>query len=251
MDHSEKPLGQSPVNEWVEEKLATLRSPSGWQPNVEMGRAILERRLHFRSAGKQPLLIAVSAALAVGGLLAYPQSRVIAQRCVHACVAGTNAFGQLLGIKARVAGWSAERRPAPTFSLPDVDGNPVDLSELRGKVVVVNFWATWCEPCKVEIPWFMEFNTSFRNQGFAVVGVSMDEDGWKSVRPYLHQRGVNYQVVLGDERLANAYGGVEALPSTFIIDRAGRIAAAHAGLVARATYEEEIQRLLTAKEISE
>jgi peroxiredoxin len=143
---------------------------------------------------------------------------------------------------------SGERRRAPTFVLPDANGNPVSLAELHGNVVVVNFWATWCGPCKVEIPWFVEFSQSFRGRGLVVLGVSMDEDGWKSVSPFLREHRVNYPVVLGNESLAKAYGDVDSLPSTFIIDKAGRIAIAHTGLFAKATYENEINQLLAEKE---
>jgi cytochrome c biogenesis protein CcmG/thiol:disulfide interchange protein DsbE len=144
-----------------------------------------------------------------------------------------------------------ERKPAPDFTLPDVDGGAVSLADLRGRVVVVNFWATWCDPCKVEIPWFIEFHQRLHDRSLTVVGVSMDADGWTSVRPYLRQRGVNYPVVLGSESLANAYGGVEALPSTFLVDKNGNIAFSHVGLVSKSTYEDEITRLLAEKETNQ
>ena len=92
-----------------------------------------------------------------------------------------------------------QRKAAPNFTLKDADGNPVNLTDYRGKVVLVNFWATWCGPCEVEIPWFVEFEQKYRDQGFAVLGVSMDDDGWKSVRPYIASHKINYRVVIGSE----------------------------------------------------
>ncbi len=139
---------------------------------------------------------------------------------------------------------SADRKPAADFSLHDAAGASVKLSDFRGKTVLLNFWATWCGPCKVEIPWFIDFEKKYRDQGFAVLGVSMDEDGWKAVTPFVQKMGMSYRVLLGDEALAKLYGGIDALPTTLIIDRAGKIAATHTGLVSRSTYEEEIQELI-------
>jgi cytochrome c biogenesis protein CcmG/thiol:disulfide interchange protein DsbE len=138
------------------------------------------------------------------------------------------------------------RKPAPDFTLKDAQGADVKLSDYRGKVVLLNFWATWCGPCKVEMPWFMKFEKQYRDQGFSVLGVSMDDDGWKSVRPYITAQKINYRVVVGDEPLTKLYGGVEALPTTFLIDRDGRIVYTHTGLVGKDDYEKEIVELLGA-----
>jgi peroxiredoxin len=136
------------------------------------------------------------------------------------------------------------RKPAPNFTLLDSTGAKVTLASLKGKVVLLNFWATWCGPCQVEIPWFIEFNKTYKARGLAVVGVSMDEDGWKSVKPYLATKKIDYPIVVGTEDVAKAYGGVDSLPSTFIIDRDGKIAFSHSGLVGKDTYETEIRSLL-------
>ena len=137
-----------------------------------------------------------------------------------------------------------DRRPAPDFTLKDADGKSVKLSDYRGKVVLLNFWATWCGPCKVEIPWFIEFEQKHKDNGFAVVGVSMDEDGWEVVKPYIEARRVNYRVLLGDDATAQNYGGVESLPTSFLIDRQGRVASVHIGLVGKSSYQNEIIQLL-------
>ncbi len=137
-----------------------------------------------------------------------------------------------------------ERRPAPDFALKDENGATVRLSDYRGKVVLLNFWATWCGPCKIEIPWFVEFESKYKDQGFAVIGVSMDEGGWDDVKPYLRRAKVNYRVVIGDEEVALKYGSVEALPTSFLIDREGLIAAVHVGLVPKSDYQKSIEALL-------
>ncbi len=136
------------------------------------------------------------------------------------------------------------RKPAPNFSLKDAEGRTVQLSDFKGKVVLLNFWATWCGPCKLEIPWFVEFERKYKDKGFEVVGVSMDEDGWNAVKPFLSENQMNYRVVLGDDKVASSYGGVESLPTSFIIDREGRIAQVHIGLVNKSKYEQDISELL-------
>jgi peroxiredoxin len=145
----------------------------------------------------------------------------------------------------RVAEASANGlKSAPDFTLSDVNGALVKLSDYRGKVVLLNFWATWCGPCKAEIPWFIEFEKMYKDRGFATLGVSMDEDGWQAVQPFVKQRAINYPVMIGDDRLAQLYGGIDSLPSTFLIDREGRIASVHLGLVSRRDYEAEILKLI-------
>ncbi len=137
-----------------------------------------------------------------------------------------------------------DRKTAPDFALKDADGRTVRLSDYRGKVVLLNFWATWCGPCKIEIPWFIEFEQTHKDKGFAVVGVSMDEEGWDVVRPFVAAMRVNYRTVIGTDMVAQQYGGVDALPTTFVIDREGKIAATHVGLVSKSDYENDIQALL-------
>jgi cytochrome c biogenesis protein CcmG/thiol:disulfide interchange protein DsbE len=136
-----------------------------------------------------------------------------------------------------------ERKPAPPFTLRDADGKSVSLSDYRGKVVLLDFWATWCDPCREEVPWFIDLERKDKDRGFAVLAVSMD-DGWDDVKPFVKSLGVNYRVVLGDDQTADRYGGVEALPTTFLIDREGRIAAIHIGLTDRREIEDGVEDLL-------
>jgi len=139
-----------------------------------------------------------------------------------------------------------ERHKAPDFALKDADGKLVHLADYRGKVVLLDFWATWCGPCKIEIPWFEEFQRQHQEKGFAVIGVSMDDEGWEVVKPFLTRLKVNYRVLIGNDQTAQIYGGIDALPTTFLIDREGRIASVHVGLVDRKEFENGIQQLLEA-----
>jgi len=134
--------------------------------------------------------------------------------------------------------------PAPELMAKDVNGKELSLEAYKGKVVLLNFWATWCAPCQAEIPWFVEFERTYASRGLAVIGVSMDEDGWKSVLPWIDARKVNYRISVGDDALAKEYGGVDALPETLLIDRAGRIAARHVGVISKSEYENEVRQIL-------
>jgi peroxiredoxin len=120
----------------------------------------------------------------------------------------------------------------------------VKLSDYKGKVVLLNFWATWCGPCKIEIPWFMDFQKTYKDRDFAVIGVSLDEDGWDSVKPYIEDHKMNYRVVLGNDQISQLFGSIDSLPTTLVIDREGRIASMHIGLVAKNAYQKEIEQLL-------
>jgi len=139
------------------------------------------------------------------------------------------------------------RSSAPDFSLKDANGHPVRLSDYRGRVVLLNFWATWCGPCQIEIPWFVEFQNRYGAAGLTVLGVSMDDDGWKVVKPFLAAKNVNYTVVIGNEEVNQLYGGIESLPTTLLIGRDGRTEFFHSGLIARGEYQKEILQLLSGK----
>jgi len=140
----------------------------------------------------------------------------------------------------------AARKAAVDFSLPGRDGKPVKLSSLKGKVVLLDFWATWCTGCKVEIPWFIEFDKAYRAQGLAAVGVSMDEAGWKTIEPYLKKNPISYPIVAGNFDAAAPYN-ITALPVTVLIDRAGRVAATHVGVVNKKSFEGELKQLLAER----
>ena len=113
--------------------------------------------------------------------------------------------------------------PAPTWTLTDVEGKAVSSDQLKGKVIVLDFWATWCGPCRSEIPSYIELQRQYGPAGLAIVGVSLDRGGPAVVKKFIAEQKINYQIVLGDDKVAEAYGGVEAIPTTFIIDRSGTI----------------------------
>lgn len=139
----------------------------------------------------------------------------------------------------------SDRKAAPSFVLKDSSGKPVRLNNYRGKVVLLDFWATWCTGCKKEIPWFAEFQRKYAKEGLTVVGVSMDEEGWKAIKPFLAEHSIPYRILLGDESIAQNYG-IQGMPDTFLIDRQGRLAAAYtAGIVDRDDIETNIKRVLS------
>ena len=138
------------------------------------------------------------------------------------------------------------RKAAPVFSLTDASGTPVRLSDYKGQVVLLNFWATWCHGCKTEIPWYMDFQKKYKAQGFTVVGASMDDEGWKVVKPFVKEKKLNYPVVIASDELAKQYG-LREMPLSVLIDRDGRIADSHSGVVDRNAWESEIQHLLNEK----
>jgi cytochrome c biogenesis protein CcmG/thiol:disulfide interchange protein DsbE len=133
---------------------------------------------------------------------------------------------------------------APNFSLKAANGKTVELKKLQGKVVVVNFWATWCGPCKAEIPGFLEVYQQYKSKGLEIVGISLDQDGWKPVKPFIERYKSTYPVVVGDGSLAEAYGGIDAIPTTFVIDKKGNIAARHVGFMDKKALEGLMKGLL-------
>jgi peroxiredoxin len=135
-------------------------------------------------------------------------------------------------------------QPAPDFTLTDSTGSPLRLSAYKGKVVLLDFWATWCGGCKVEIPWYVEFQNKYRDDGLSAIGVSMDDEGWKSVKPFLADHKLNYPAVIANQDVAHRYGGLTSLPMTLLIDRNGRVAESHAGVVDKDAFEKKIKALL-------
>jgi cytochrome c biogenesis protein CcmG/thiol:disulfide interchange protein DsbE len=240
--------GQSNSDHWVEKRLAELDPGSEWQPDLSRGLARFEERRAMAGDRKRrwAWLVAGTVAAALP-LMAFPSTRAFAQRCVSACVSQSNRvydiFARVPGSASSVFVKAGDRRMAPDFELDDASGKPVKLSEFRGQVVLLNFWATWCAPCRIEIPWFIEFQKTLQSRGLATLGVSLDEDGWDAVRPYIDEHKINYRVMVGNDDLAQQYGAT-SLPTTFLIDRSGRIAATHVGLCGKGEYEADIKAVL-------
>lgn len=227
---------------WVEKQLAALDPGKGWQPNSDAGMAELKAKQASKgSAGRRWAWTAAIATTVCFCLLVFPSPRVLAHWCVECSLAVWQAFAPRQAqadLKPEAA-----RGAAPDFSLADESGKEIKLSGLKGKVVLVNFWATWCEGCQVEIPWLIEFEKKYKRQGLTVIGVSMDDDGWKAVRPWLKESKVNYPIVIGNENLAKQYG-LEGMPLTAFVDRGGKVADAHSGLLDRSAAEQKIRALL-------
>ncbi len=135
---------------------------------------------------------------------------------------------------------------APQFSLTDISGRKLNLSDYKGKVVMLDFWATWCGPCRIEIPGFVELQKRYRDQGFSIIGISMD-DGPEVVREFYQQFKMNYPVALGDDKTGELYGGIFGMPTTFLIGRDGRIYAKHVGAMELEVFEQEIKTLLASR----
>ena len=146
----------------------------------------------------------------------------------------------------------ADRKPAPAFRLKNAGGKIIQLSDYRGKVVLLNFWATECGGCRIEIPWFMEFDKNYGKLGVAVVGISEDilyeelkgpAEAWARVTPFVSSQKLNYDILMGDTLTDKAYH-IEALPATYVLDRQGRIAATYVGLVNRDNLGGNLKALL-------
>jgi peroxiredoxin len=235
---------------WVEDRLAELAPDSDWQPNTVRGLARFQEQRHSKKnrLGRWSWLAA--GALAAGvPLMAFSTTREFAHRCVSACVGQSSwAMSFFTGNAPPAVPPSGyirkeDRKLAPDFVLDDASGQPVKLSDFRGKVVLLNFWATWCIPCAAEIPWFIDFQKEHESDGLVTLGVSLDEDGWKIVKPYIGTHQINYRVMLGNDDVAQLYNAT-SLPTTMIIDRSGRIAATHVGICGKKDYEADIQAAL-------
>jgi peroxiredoxin len=137
--------------------------------------------------------------------------------------------------------------PAPAWTLKDVNGNPISSDQFKGKIVVLDFWATWCPPCRAEIPGYTELQRKYGKDGLAIVGVSVDEASTiNTVKEFIQKNGMNYPVVMADEKILAAYGNVEFFPTTFLIDRTGQIRDRKIGMEPTEDYEQKIAALLKA-----
>ena len=223
--------------EFVEKSLGSLGEPEGFEPDAARARA----RLRSREApsGRRWLwtLVPVTAAVLIAMLL--PASRASANVDSPRASLDHIQFMVTYHWQALVA-MVHGREKAPNFRLTDSNGNVVRLSDYRGKVVLLNFWATWCAPCKAEVPWFVDLQKSYADD-LVVLGVSFDEDGWTSVKPFIEERHVNYPVVLAGPELPEQYRKIESLPATLMINRFGYITGTHLGLASKAQYERLIQ----------
>lgn len=251
----------SELKRWVDDRMDSLEPNADHQPDVD--RHLAEVRAHGPGKGRP----STGTCLVAAGVVAWVGVMVFTLGPFSSSDEPAGATGGPLdrtGVKRALPSIAAtaadtpprrtdephlipiaERDPAPGFSLPDLDGDHSTLADYAGRVLLLNFWATWCQPCRAEMPWFVEFQSSFQEEGFAVLGVSIDEPGWDIVRPFLERQPVNYRIALADTlELQAPFGQMTILPTTWLIDRNGRIAAEHIGLVSRTAVESEIQLLL-------
>jgi thiol-disulfide isomerase/thioredoxin len=140
--------------------------------------------------------------------------------------------------------------PAPDFALESLDGKTMRLSDFRGKAVLLNFWATWCGPCKIEMPWFVDFQKQYGSQGLQVVGVAMDDASKEDIGKFAKDMGVNYPILIGKESVGDQYGGVPALPESFLIGRDGKVMDRIIGLRGKAEIEDAIKKALNTQPAS-
>ena len=140
----------------------------------------------------------------------------------------------------------AQSSQAPDFSLTDLNGQKLTLSQFKGKVVLLDFWASWCTPCQAEIPQFIEWQKKFGDRGFQVIGISMD-DNEKAARKFLERVKPNYPIAMGNTKVAESYGGILGLPANIVITRNGQIMARHIGVSDLKSLEQEIELGLAMK----
>src|SRR5258708_15198227 len=133
---------------------------------------------------------------------------------------------------------------APSWKLRDVNGKELTSADFKVKVVVLDFWATWCRPCRAEIPGYVDLYKKYGKAGLVIVGVSLDSKGPTVVKKFMDEYKMNYPVVMGDQSIAEQFGGVEAIPTTFLIDREGRIRHQKVGALETSDYEKLIKSVL-------
>jgi thiol-disulfide isomerase/thioredoxin len=174
------------------------------------------------------------------------------------CHTGSASSGGASGTAVTDA--QGNKPAAPEVSFKDLDGKDVTLASYKGKVVILNFWATWCDPCREEIPWFIEFQQKYADKGFTLLGVAMDEEGKPVVQPFVqttpfnvngHPNTMNYPIVIGNDDIAAKFGGLLGLPTTIVISRDGKIQKKYIGSVDKAALEKDIQALLNAPQTGE
>jgi peroxiredoxin len=142
------------------------------------------------------------------------------------------------------SGTAQTNAAAPDFTLQSLDGKTVRLSDFRGKAVVLNFWATWCGPCKIEMPWFVDLQKQYGPAGVQFLGVAMDDASTKDIAEFAQSMNVNYPILIGKESVGEAYGGVQFLPETFYLDRNGKIVDKAFGLKGRGEIEDDIKKIV-------
>src|ERR1700722_202206 len=231
---------------WVGQQLRLLDGAlEDWRPDVSVGLAQVRSKVSIPRSGLRWKMAGLAVLISCLLLAGLPSPKALAHRCLECSMAAWQSLAPPNHVGADLKP-EGSRVVAPDFALKDADNMDVKLSDLKGKVVLVNFWATWCEGCQVEIPWFVEFQKKYEAQGLAVIGISMDDHGWKSVKPWIREKKVNYSIVIGNETLGKKYG-LYGMPLTVLVDRNGKIADVHSGVVDKLSTQAKIEKLLTTK----
>ncbi len=187
-------------------------------------------------AGNRSPLALVVLAVVISGMLyfGYHQARRSSSASLHAVGANSGSYG-------------AKSSIAPDFTLVSLEGKSMRLSDLRGKAVLLNFWATWCGPCKIETPWLVELQNQYGPEGLQVVGVEAGDDDKEDIAKFAKEMGINYPLLIGKEAVSDAYGGIPAMPETFFIGRDGKIVDKILGLRGKAEIEDAIKKALNTE----
>ncbi len=172
------------------------------------------------------------------------KNRIAAVLLLTFMVLGLLSCGHEQPAGATQKGSSSALEKAPDFTLKDLDGNPFSLKDTAGKVVILDFFATWCPPCQAEIPHFQAMYEAFKDDGLVIVGVSLDQAEPKAIKSFAAKYGVTYPMIMGDQEVIASYGGIRSIPTTFILDRKGRIVSKAIGFRPKEFFEEEIKKLL-------
>ncbi|MBU2491725.1 MAG: TlpA family protein disulfide reductase [Bacteroidetes bacterium] len=140
---------------------------------------------------------------------------------------------------------SAEKGVAPSFELSTTDGAKINLNDYKGKVVILDFWATWCGPCRRGIPDLVELKDKYKDKGFEIIGITVDQaNTMDQVIPFINNYKINYPVAYANSDIIKKYGGIDAIPTSFIIDKEGKIVSKHVGLIMKEQYIKEIEEIL-------
>jgi peroxiredoxin len=210
----------------VSDRLEQLTPPADWTPSLAKNRSRLRERVAAQSRRRLGLIAAAAVAAVVLAAANVSVVRAVAQRC-----------GEWLGVV------SSSRPKLPEVSFTDADGRSVPVSALRGKVVLLTFWTTTCEQCQTEMSWFADFQHTYRDRNLVVLGVSLDQDGWSRVSPFLERRPLNYDIVMARREVTQPIFGT-SIPTTLIVDRRGRIAVRHIGYCSKGEYQRDLERIL-------